>query len=395
MSDTLAILGRQPALGLAELESLYGPTVLRPVGQQAAWIRLGHEQVALDRLGGTIKLAKVLTVMPTTRWPELVAYLAQTLPEHTPYVPEGKLKFGLSAYGLAVDVTQLNKAGLELKKVIRGGGRSVRVVPNTELHLSSAQTLHNQLTSALGMELILVRDEAQTVLAQVVAVQDIAAYTARDQERPKRDARVGMLPPKLAQIILNLAHGRVASNQSNTTVLDPFCGTGVILQEAMLMGFNALGTDLEPRMVDYAKTNIEWLRQRFNAVDGLCSIDIGDATDHHWPANVTAVASETYLGRPLSTLPDPQALQKIVHDVDTIHQKFLKNLASQTGSGFRMTLAVPAWKTPQGFVRLPSLEKLEALGYNRVSFVHVRDEELVYHRPGQFVGRELVTMTRK
>jgi hypothetical protein len=38
-------------------------------------------------------------------------------------------------------------------------------------------------------------------------VQDIDAYAERDFERPMRDAFVGMLPPKLAQIMLNLAVG--------------------------------------------------------------------------------------------------------------------------------------------------------------------------------------------
>lgn len=60
-------------------------------------------------------------------------------------------------------------------------------------------------------------------------VQDIESYTARDQARPMRDARVGMLPPKLAQIIINLA----LSNNDITEVLDPFCGTGVVLQEGI------------------------------------------------------------------------------------------------------------------------------------------------------------------
>src|SRR5690606_35926256 len=129
------------------------------------------------------------------------------------------------------------------------------VVPNTELMLNSAQVLYNQLTSPLGMELLLVRNGGKILLAQTVAEQDIDAYSARDQQRPKRDAKVGMLPPKLAQIIINLASGKLKLTPGET-LLDPFCGTGVILQEAKLIGYDIYGSDLESRMVKYTKENL-------------------------------------------------------------------------------------------------------------------------------------------
>src|SRR6185503_16098722 len=109
------------------------------------------------------------------------------------------------------------------------------------------------------------------LLAQTLFVQDIEAYGARDQARPARDARVGMLPPKLAQIILNLSAGplRPAAPQlERLRILDPFCGTGVILQEALLMGYSVLGTDIEPRMADYSKRNLRWLYEKFPSMEG-------------------------------------------------------------------------------------------------------------------------------
>lgn len=72
----------------------------------------------------------------------------------------------------------------------------------------------------------------------------------RDYGRPARDARVGMLPPKLAQIMLNLS----VKDEKSGTVLDPFCGTGVLLQEAALAGFDFIGSDIEPRMVEMTLT---------------------------------------------------------------------------------------------------------------------------------------------
>jgi tRNA (guanine10-N2)-dimethyltransferase len=389
MNQSMVILGRQPALGLAELERLYGADSLHPIHPQIALLDVEVADVDFARLGGTVKLAKVLTRLDTTAWPKVIRYLAKTAPDHLQYLPEGKLRLGLNAYGLAIKLDELNRSGLEVKKAIKKAGRSVRVVPNTTLEISSAQTLHNQLTGPTGWEFVLVRDGDSTVVAQVVAAQDINAYAARDQMRPKRDARVGMLPPKLAQTIINLSGA-----QPDQTVLDPFCGTGVILQEALLDGCSAYGSDLEPRMIEYTQANLDWLGQKYADLK-LFALETGDACTHQWSQPFQTVAAETYLGRPFTTEPDADILNQTIREVDTIHKKFLRNLARQTQPGLTACLALPAWKTRNGFKHLPCLDSLEELGYTRVSFVHSDDASLVYHREGQIVGRELVVLIRK
>lgn len=386
MQQSLAILGRQPALGLVELESLFGSEAITPVGKAAALVDVSPSDIPFVRLGGSMKLAKVLNFLDTTNWDEISDYLIEHVPKHTCCIAEeGKLKFGISVYGLRTNVKAMERTALSIKKVVKADGRSVRVVPNKSLELNSAQVLHNQMTKGpLGMELLLVADGERTILAQTTNVQDIDAYAARDQQRPKRDARVGMLPPKLAQTIVNLANPG-----EGETVLDPFCGTGVILQEALLMGRYVYGTDLEPRMIEYTKENLKWLVGPTEQ-----KLTVGDATDITWePFDV--IAAETYLGRPFSTEPDSATLQQVMSDVNLIHKRFLQNLARQTKPGFRACLAVPAWFTHHGIKHLKLLDSLEELGYNRVSFVHGKASDLIYRRPDQVVGRELVVITRK
>jgi tRNA G10 N-methylase Trm11 len=388
MTQSVCILGRQPALGLAELESLYGAKAIEPLGG-AALLGIDPTDIAFDRLGGTLKLAKLLTRLNTTEWAGILKYLTDTLPKHLHYIPEGKIRFGLSVYGLPIKPATLNRSGLAVKKVIKQSGRSARIVPNTDPALNTAQVIHNQLTGPTGMELLLVRQGRQTLLAQTIKVQDIGAYAARDQKRPKRDARVGMLPPKLAQIIINLATDEADARH----ILDPFCGTGVILQEALLMGYDTYGTDLEERMVDFSKDNLEWLATRHDLNGRTYLLETGDATSFEWQEFDT-MACETYLGRPFSTEPQPEVLQTVIRDVDTIHRKFLQNLAKQTKPGFRACIAVPAWKTRQGFKHLKTLDSLEELGYTQLRFVHAETKDLIYHRPEQTVARELVVLQR-
>src|SRR5690606_11916031 len=123
---------------------------------------------------------------------------------------------------------------------------------------------------------------------------------------------------------------------------------------------------------------------------------------YQWKPPFAAIAGETYLGRPFAAPPPPALLEETRREVDAIHHQFLQNLARQTPSGFRLCLALPAWqsgrqatwRTKSGFLHLQTLDSLEKLGYTRMSFVHAPQERLVYHRPRQIVGRELVVLTR-
>ena len=396
MSQSVLVFGRQPQLGLAEAESLFGAHAILSTSTEAAVIDIAPDDLSFSRLGGSTRLAKLLTYLPFTDWDKIEQYLAQELPKHTCCLPEGKIKLGLSAFGLRVTPRKLNATGLSLKKAVKnpptGEGRSSRIVPNNNLELNTAQIIYNQLLGPTGMELLLIRDGDRTVLAQTIQVQDIQAYAARDQARPARDARVGMLPPKLAQIITNLAVGQ--AKDSRAKILDPFCGTGVLLQEALLMGNDAIGTDLEPRMIEYSQINLDWLAKTYALEPDSYSLQVGDATSHQWQS-FDVIAGETYLGRPLSTAPKPDTLREIMQDVDVIHRKFLLNVANQTKPGFRMCIAVPAWFTKSGVKHLKVLENLDNLGYTRMSFVHVDTRDLIYHRENQVVGRELVTLIRK
>lgn len=396
MFASLCILGRQPGLGLAELESLYGSSHVKPVGN-AALLDVSPAEVSFAFLGGTVKFCKVLTELDTTNWKDIQNFLTKSVPEQAKNLPVGKIKVGLSVYGLNISAARIAATGLEVKKALKNTGRSSRIVPNNEPALSSAQVLHNKLTNTLGWELIFVKNGNKTIVGQTIAVQDIESYAKRDQARPMRDSKVGMPPPKLAQIINNMAAGQALTPGCGPTMptgkilLDPFCGTGVILQEAYLMGYQIYGTDLDERMVEYSQTNLSWLQPNHQ---NQWKLQVADATEYIWD-NFDIIASETYLGRPFSAEPKPEVLNEVMRDVNTILYKFLKNVERQTQSGFRMCLAIPAWKTANGFIHLPLLDNLKELGYNRVSFVHAGDEDLIYHRPGQFVGRELVTLIRK
>lgn len=382
------ILGRQAALSLAELESVFGASAVTPINNEAALVEC--ETPNHQILGGTIKVGKLLDVIPGKSLNEAVRHFSASLPGLVAEIPEGKMTVGVSVYGHQVRPQAASAAALELKKIMRKAGRSVRAIQNTASALNSAQILHNKLLSATGIELLVVVQGNKLYLAQTTSVQDVDDYAKRDFARPKRDAWVGMLPPKLAQIMLNLAQVK-----ADEAVLDPFCGTGVVLQEAALHGCKLQGTDLQSRMIEFTAKNLEWLQKTYHISPEVINLEAGDARTHLWQQPIQHAVCETYLGKPLKTLPPRGELDKIRRECSDLIKEFLLNLHRQTTSGTRSTIAIPAWFAGRNFLHLPVIDQIEEIGYNYVSFKHVSTADLIYHREDQLVARELLVLIRK
>ena len=383
----IAILGRQPSLGMAELEQLYGSTAVRWFSDSTAII--DSPAFDFERLGGTQKAGRVVSELRGD-WRQvsmkLVSAYAQAWADH-----EGKITLGISAYGFKTTPRDVQKTGIILKGKLKERGVSLRLIPNADTALSSATSHHNKLgLSDNHVELIIVRGaNGAAIIAESVGAQNITALAARDQGRPKRDAFVGMLPPKLARMMVNLAPVKAGR------ILDPFCGTGVLLQEAALLGYDVYGTDLVPKMVQFTKANLDWLIDTHHVTPGV-TLDVGDAMTYHWRAPVDAVACEAYLGQPFSAPPSPGKLTEVRDNCNHIISEFLRNIAPQLAPGTPLCVAVPAWRDSAGrFTHLPLVDSVGSLGYNRTTLRHVRNDQLLYYREDQVVARELLLLTRR
>ena len=385
----IAILGRQPALGMAELERLYGSDQTRWFSDQAALI--DSSSLDLDRLGGTQKAGRVVADLPRGDWRQVSMKLVRAYTDAWK-ATEGKVTLGISAYGFGISPRDVQKTGIILKQKLKANGVSLPLLPNSEAALNTATSHHNKLgLSDNKVEVLVVRARnGKVIIAESIGAQNITAYTRRDQERPKRDAFVGMLPPKLAQMMINLSAPKLGAR-----VLDPFCGTGVVLQEAALMGFKVYGTDLADKMIDYSRVNLDWLADTQH-IDIDATIHQGDAMDTKWQPPVDAVACESYLGQPFSAPPSPAKLADVRKTCNYIIAEFLKNIGSQIDSGTPLCVGVPAWRDATGrFTHLPLIDELSKLGYDRFAFQNVRDSDLLYYREDQVVARELLVLIKQ
>ncbi len=391
----IAILGRQPALGTAELERVFGGKAINPISLQS--VLIDCEDFEIQRFGGVLKAGKVITELQPSNWRQVSQRIVQLYSDKWSSF-EGKITLGISVYDFIVSNREVQQAGIILKQKLKKHNVSLRLIPNSDPALSTATSHHNKLgLSPNKVEIIVIRTrEGKIYIAESTGSQNITAYAQRDQERPKRDAFVGMLPPKLAQIMINLACGQLVNSSSQLlpTILDPFCGTGVIPQEAVLMGYAAYGTDLSTKMTEYSHANLEWLDQVYHKQFNY-RFSPGDAMTNKWQQPISAVVAETYLGQPFSAPPSPAKLEEVVKNCDHIITEFLRNLGPQIKSGTPVCIAVPAWRNKEGrFTHLPIVSIIARFGYKPHEFTNISQNDLLYYRKDQVVARELLVLTR-
>ena len=391
----VAIAGRQPLISLAEIQALYDKAA-RLVGKKLVFFEIDEDDEKnispdINRLGGSLKLGRFFD----TDFSKLAKFLATA---H----PEGKITLGISDFSKQKKSGLAKQKSMELKRNLARVGRSVRVITSNEPEISSATAHHNQLGEKAGcFEIFLIDREIYLSLG----TQNITAYTERDQARPARDAKVGMLPPKLAQILINLC-GKLPEE---ARVLDPFCGTGVVLQEAAIMGYIPYGTDLNERMVEHSKKNLSWLfnernQKRFKILPDLIqkkdqilkAISVGDATSFTWEGEIDAVAFEGYLGAPMSKPPVDIKFKTEKAKCKEIAIGFLKNITPQIKSGTPVVMALPAWLRENGkYAGLNILDEIQEMGYNFEKFQDLSQSDLLYYREGQIVAREIIVIRKR
>lgn len=366
---TLLILGRQPEISLAELQAVFPQAQFTSRGEGFVIAEnLEAADVDLRRIGGVVKVAKVFSESVRFETSKLYEFLVEKF-----FGQSGKQVFGISSYGGRSGTLKTLLIGA--KKVLKAAGISSRFVNKDFQNLSSAQA-QLELLQKKGLEILVATDNKQWWLAETLAVQPFAEYAKRDYEKAARDAYVGMLPPKLAQALVNLAAG----DQKNLTVYDPFCGTGTILAEAALLGHRVIGSDINARMIEYSKKNLQAL--------GLT----GEVFVHDAGLKKTVecdvVATEGYLGPPRKTIPDPRQRGEIFAEIAALYVKFFGWLQAR-----RVVITLPFYienGRPKYFSSTEILWALRPLGW----LPKAGSEKLLYFRPDQVVGREIVVLSK-
>jgi len=388
-------LGRDTALSVAEIFAYLERQGVETLGRQLIGDLLIIEiastdvpKISIDGLGGSIKLFQVLGTYTTG------AEIVEKLQTEIDYQSEKRVNFGVSGYG-NVNKNFVLKIGYDIKNMLQESGYAARFVTGKTVDLSSVIVNENKLIER-GFEAIIAKSGQEYLLGKTISVQDYKAYSKRDFGRPVRDARNGMLPPKLAQIMINLAAMPI-----NTTLYDPFCGSGTILQEALFLGYRDIyGSDIEKKNIVDTLTNMDWLYNRFGMPKiGEDKVFVSDILTPTKTITSGAVVGEGYLGEPVrrkhnTALADTQKLAQF-------YVSALAQMKKQLTDEGTIVLAIPFYIVDKEYFYLPLMEELENLGLHTINYIPNDLEirrfgrgNLTYSREDQFVGREILVLKK-
>ena len=187
----------------------------------------------------------------------------------------------------------LHETASLFKDHLKERGHASRFVrPNPEgksACLGGAQVEKNALLQKGGEIVFHLHPETGLTLGMTQWLQPFEAYSKRDYGRPQRDARQGMLPPKLARMMVNIAR-----TDSTSTLLDPFCGSGSILMEAGLLGLQTTGVDINRKAVQSSLGNWDWLKGQGGEPTGGLRAIYGDARNLRHRALPGAASAFTF-----------------------------------------------------------------------------------------------------
>ncbi|MEI7510908.1 MAG: hypothetical protein WCJ84_01985 [Candidatus Peregrinibacteria bacterium] len=287
-----------------------------------------------------------------------------------------------------------------LKNASKEEGISLRIVNRKGQNLDTSTAEKEGLFSDGHAEFSLFVLRSGTVLTRTLAVQNIESFAKRDFGKPVRDMGVGMLPPKLARMMVNL--GRDEQGNLPTKIWDSFCGTGSVLLEALDMGIaEVMGSDLSEKMVDASRENIAYFsppqmggqKKRTFQHDATRSLLQKNANFQKSAYSFSpssdlllsnfTVVSEGFLGRIFThAISDEEFFQQ----KDLLLPFYEKFLSARKKDGIQtIVLAIPFWKGKEKEYSFSQklLEMANKIGYDASA-------ALLYRRPQQFVGREIL-----
>ncbi|MBU0579339.1 hypothetical protein KJ628_05240, partial [Patescibacteria group bacterium] len=240
-------LGNTPKLSLLELEYLLTDKPV-PLSSQFAKLETKKEldiKTIQQQSGGLVKTFLQVTKLQTNSTTEIEAKIIDYLSSKS-----GKVIFSISILGNQ-NLPKINFS--TIKKELLALGLKSRYIESKSQGLSAAVLLHQNVE-----ELVIINDSNKLILAKTISIQNIDDWTKRDRGKPYADIKKGMLPPKVARIMVNIAQGLNNASITNQVLYDPFCGSGTILMEALLKGLTVEGADLDQKSVKGTLDNINW-----------------------------------------------------------------------------------------------------------------------------------------
>jgi tRNA G10 N-methylase Trm11 len=390
MSTYLFISGKNWMLSLAELTAYFKARNIKFEIQffSGEFFALSFEKEinasAIANLGGTIKIGEVKTRFRTETVKEaflkknkqskaqITDSLASSgLVEGMAKSPD-KLLFGVSVY--CTESTLRSSSGLvqrfvgsAVKNELADLGKNSNFMgfssDRKQAQLSHVEVLKKNLIENQA-EVLFCIGRSETFVATTVAVHNPFEFQKRDIYKPNQRKIFGM-PPRIARIMVNLS-----TCTPGKVLLDPFCGVGTILQEALMEKAAVVGMDVNPWCVKAATENLEWLVQEYGlgAADfRVLQGDVSRLVEKIGQETMDCIVCEPDLGPALRQVPTGPYAEKIIAKLEPLYFGFVDQAYRALKPSGRLVLVTPYIKTRSGqAVTMPIIEKLVSLGFKKV-----------------------------
>ena len=283
----------------------------------------------------------------------------------------GKIVFGVSVYCAAGSLRPFSKiiqrfVGSAVKRELAAHGKKSSFIGFSKNRqypqLSAVEVLKKGLVESKA-EILFCVGKKQTLVSTTVAVHNPFEFQKRDVGKPSQ-RKIFAMSPRLARIMVNLA-----SCTSGKILLDPFCGVGTILLEALLTKAKVIGVDINPWCVKAARENLEWLKREYALKETEYVILQGDARrlTEKIAQKVDCIATEPDLGPALRHVPTTPYATKIIGKLEPLYYSFLEEAYRVLKEDGRLVLVTPCIRTRSGkSVIMPIEEKAVNIGFKRV-----------------------------
>jgi tRNA G10 N-methylase Trm11 len=257
--------------------------------------------------------------------------------------------------------------GSTIKDELAGLGKKANFMgyssERKQAQLSHVEVLKKNLVENHA-EVLFCIGRTETWISTTIAVHNPFEFQKRDVYKPNQRV-IFAIPPRLARIMVNLS-----ACTEEKTLLDPFCGVGTILQEALLEKAAVVGMDVNPWCVKATEENLEWLTREYELGDADFRILLGDVsriTEKVGLESMDSIVSEPDLGPALREVPTGPYAQKIIEKLEPLFFGFIEEAYRALKPKGRLVLVTPYIKTrSKEAVTMPIGDQLERVGFKRI-----------------------------
>jgi len=259
-----------------------------------------------NMLGGSPKIAQVVAIQRIKVPNQVIESIKNILiKDITNLSKTNQQKKFFATFNFYADISKTAKhAKIEIKKALKQEGISLKILGRMQqARVNSATT--NLVFSKNGLEFNITYSNANKILviSKTIFVQEYRLWQRLDYQKPHRDMKVGMLPSKLARIMLNLA-----KIDENKGFWDPFVGLGTTIMQGQFFKAYSYGSDIDHKVLPKAEENVKWLLKsgsvrelrynifKFNVLDSPKSNKMLRSIIRH--GRFDALVTEGYLGYP-------------------------------------------------------------------------------------------------